>query len=62
MVIFGMSVVLARITSKSGTLIGWLQRTRLLIIATGCAARWPGVPALASSPPTRPMPMAPRCR
>ena len=42
MVIFGMSPVLARMNAKSGTLIGWVQRTRLLISATGCAARLPG--------------------
>ena len=43
MVIFGSKRVLARMKSKSATLIGCVQRTRLLISATGCAPRLPAV-------------------
>ena len=62
MVIFGTSLVLARMNSKSGTLIGWVQRTRLLISATGWETRRPALPPLASSPPTVSMLMSPSWR
>ncbi len=39
MVIFGTSRVLSWMNLKSGTLIGWVQRTRLLISATRAARR-----------------------
>src|SRR5262249_15550839 len=62
MVIFGTSPLCARMNWKSGTLIGRVQRTRLLMSATGCAARRSGSPPLASSPPTVSMLISPSWR
>src|SRR6516164_10573774 len=62
MVTFGTSPLCARMKWKSGTLIGELQRTRLLTSATGCAARRPGSPPWASSPPTVSMLISPSWR